>query len=1024
MPSTTAGWWQQRRFVVLAIAVVAAVAISLIATQQQGRATSGATPYDVPNVVDVNSDPDVVETTIVADEANVNIGNGVTAHAQTFNGTIPGPTFHLKVNDVVIVHFENHLDKPTAIHWHGIELPNSMDGTPFTQNQVEPGGSFLYKFAVTRPGLYWYHPHHHSSTNQVFRGLYGMIIVTDPNEAPLQQQAIIPSAADTHPVVLSDVTVCHAKPNDSATYASNAPHVSGASPFPAQMLPAPLQLCDVTNAPTHPVDEDGADRGDYAPGDIPAIQLGVTRGRTNEGQTVLTNGKNVGGRGGTPAAPGALAPGADAMDVQARQGVRLQFVNAAAIRYFRLRLTTSTGVQVPLTRIGGEGGLLDNAVDEGGHAVGPDSYDTKYETGEILLPPGTRADVAFGIPANATGVLTLWTEDFKRTGRDGAGEFFFANTATVPVMHFRVNGSAPSTFDIAGGDPLRTQTGNLVETLGAANGTLLNPNTFTPSKLGMASQNIQLGPGTDPKDNLGSLGINNVFGTHDVEGDYAAAAHLGSSRYAKQGDRLQLTVENTTGAHHPFHLHGFSIQPISLVHPDVMKKDFTWPYREFRDNVDVPPGYTLTFRIRLDPRPMSDGTTAGGALGRWVFHCHIFFHANNGMLGEVVVTAPNGKERPDVNVDASSTTAEQDQTASIGGTFSDRDGEAVTLTASTGSLTQGAGKWTWTKPTSASDGGGIVFITATDAGGLKDQVAFQLNVTNTPPALVVPGPQGVAIGKAHTVPISADDPNTSDTIALGASGLPSGLSFTDNHNRTGVVSGTVTAPPGVYVTTFSADDGKHAPVTSDVTYTVTASGKLLTGIVNRPEVIRKKSIVVGCRLVVPTVKSCRATVMRKGKVVGQKTKSVPATGTILSNVTVALKGSLRRAAARSIPGVPVSVQFLATSFNLPGNLTDTRKTRVVAPRVVASPKFDAFKPGSAKTTKRGKRFLVRSAKQVKVARRITCTARPEPGGAKSLAKARAATACALMKKAGLKAKFKRVGKSAPANRRVTLTISR
>src|SRR3954453_11368822 len=291
MPSTTAGWWQQRRFVVLALAVVAAVAISLIATQQQGRATSGASADDTPNVVDVNSDPDVVETTIVADEANVNIGNGVTAHAQTFNGTIPGPTFHLKVNDVVIVHFENHLDKPTAIHWHGIELPNSMDGTPFTQNQVEPGGSFLYKFAVTRPGLYWYHPHHHSSTNQVFRGLYGMIVVTDPNEAQLQQQAIIPSAADTHPVVLSDVTVCKQPPNnDAATYLPSAKHVSGAATFPAQAPPTPKGLCE-----TSPIDENGAARPPYDAGDIPAIQLATFNagnGRTNEGQTVLTNGRN------------------------------------------------------------------------------------------------------------------------------------------------------------------------------------------------------------------------------------------------------------------------------------------------------------------------------------------------------------------------------------------------------------------------------------------------------------------------------------------------------------------------------------------------------------------------------------------------------------------------------------------------------------------------------------------------------------------------------------------------------------
>ena len=122
---------------------------------------------------------------ITAQESTVDIGNGITARAETFNGAIPGPTFHLKVGDTVIVHFVNHLASATGIHWHGIELPNSMDGTPLTKNNVQPGGTFLYQFKVNRPGIFWYHPHHHSSTNQVFKGMYGMIDVTDPSEAQL-----------------------------------------------------------------------------------------------------------------------------------------------------------------------------------------------------------------------------------------------------------------------------------------------------------------------------------------------------------------------------------------------------------------------------------------------------------------------------------------------------------------------------------------------------------------------------------------------------------------------------------------------------------------------------------------------------------------------------------------------------------------------------------------------------------------------------------------------------------------------
>ena len=984
----------------LATVIAIAAATVLVLSQSSVRATSGGNPYTVPAVSDTNADPNIVETTIVADEATVDIGNGVSANAQTFNGTLPGPTFHLKVGDTVIVHYENHLDRPSAIHWHGIELPNSMGGTPFTQNQVAPGGTFLYKFVVSRPGLYWYHPHHHSSTNQVFKGLYGMMIVDDPNEAALQSNLTIPAAADTYPIVLSDLTVCKAPPNnDLKTYAPGSPFVDGV--LPEQPTPTPKTLCEMA-----PIDENGDARAPYAAGDVPAIQTKAHSGRTNEGQTVLTNGKNVGARAGTPAAPGALAAGAQVLDVNARQGLRFQFLNASTIRYMRLRLTTAAGVQIPLTRIGGEGGLLDRAVDEGGHTVAPTNFDTGYETGEILLPPGTRADVAFGIPAGTTGVLTLWTEDYKRTGKP------FPNTypslPTVPVMHLNVVGSIGSTYDIAGGDPIRNVTGDHVETIGAPNGTLLNPAAFVPTKKGLASQTIALTTGG------AELGVDGKFGTHDVEGDYEDAEHLDSSRYAKEGDRLQLDILNNTGAHHPFHPHGFSIQPITLTKAG--DPTFTWPYKEFRDNVDIPPGYTLRYRVRLDPRPMPDGTTTGGALGRWVFHCHIFFHASNGMLSEIVVTAPNGNERPDVNVNASSATAQQGTEATMTGTYKDRDGNPVTLTASVGTVTDnGGGTFTWKYPT-GTDNTQDVFVTATDSTGLKGQTAFALQVTNTPPTLVLPGQQSAAVGSSPSLPVSATDPDVPDTVALSATGLPPGLTLTDNGNRTATITGTVTAAPGPYVATISASDAKNAAVTGIVPITVTA-GNPLKAVVSRPERLAKGAITVGCTLNVATLKSCQASVLRGSKRVGRATKRLPATGKRSANVRVKLAKATRKQIARSIPGVPVNVRVLGLTFALPSNLTASKTTRVVAPKVVARPKLAVFTAGSAKVSAGGKRFLKKVAKQVKKAKKVTCTA-AAPG-----AKARAAAGCAVLRKAGLKAKYKAVAGRGAGNR-IVLTILR
>jgi FtsP/CotA-like multicopper oxidase with cupredoxin domain len=135
---------------------------------------------------------------------------------------------------------------------------------------------------------------------------------------------------------------------------------------------------------------------------------------------------------------------------------------------------------------------------------------------------------------------------------------------------------------------------------------------------------------------------------NDIQGEHDHSTRPGSARYAKIGDTLELKVTNTTGAHHPFHLHGFSIQPISLTKGATV---YSYQYREFVDEIDIPSGYTLTFRVRLDDRPnfyggsgklLASATPTGGGLGRWLFHCHILFHSTLGMISELdVVPATN-----------------------------------------------------------------------------------------------------------------------------------------------------------------------------------------------------------------------------------------------------------------------------------------------------------------------------------------------------------------------------------------------
>ena len=112
------------------------------------------------------------------------------------------------------------------MHWHGIELANASDGTPLTQNMVAPGDTFLYKFTVTRPGVYWYH---RITTPRPtgLQGQYGSIIVTDPDQDSLVG-GVLPAVADTRTLVLSDLTVCKAPgSNDTVNFDATLPHVSG-----------------------------------------------------------------------------------------------------------------------------------------------------------------------------------------------------------------------------------------------------------------------------------------------------------------------------------------------------------------------------------------------------------------------------------------------------------------------------------------------------------------------------------------------------------------------------------------------------------------------------------------------------------------------------------------------------------------------------------------------------------------------------------------------------------------------------
>jgi FtsP/CotA-like multicopper oxidase with cupredoxin domain len=127
------------------------------------------------------AEPDTQEYRLAARAATVNLtGDG---HPETavwaYDGTVPGPELRVRRGQPVRITVVNNLPEDTTVHWHGIRLPNAMDGVPgLTQKPIRPGESFVYEFTPPDAGTFWYHPHA-DTLQQLGRGLAGALIVEE-----------------------------------------------------------------------------------------------------------------------------------------------------------------------------------------------------------------------------------------------------------------------------------------------------------------------------------------------------------------------------------------------------------------------------------------------------------------------------------------------------------------------------------------------------------------------------------------------------------------------------------------------------------------------------------------------------------------------------------------------------------------------------------------------------------------------------------------------------------------------------
>jgi len=174
--------WIAGSWLVIALAAFAAVTLTVNGGGGAGTADA-ATQYFGPKEADVTQEEDYKVVHLISSKFMWQFRDDQEpVEVWGYNNQIPGPTLHFRAGDKVRIYYRNDLDEASTIHWHGLIVPNSMDGVGLlTQPPVMPGETFVYEFDIPNtPGTFMYHAHM-NDMEQIGNGLSGAFIV-DPRD--------------------------------------------------------------------------------------------------------------------------------------------------------------------------------------------------------------------------------------------------------------------------------------------------------------------------------------------------------------------------------------------------------------------------------------------------------------------------------------------------------------------------------------------------------------------------------------------------------------------------------------------------------------------------------------------------------------------------------------------------------------------------------------------------------------------------------------------------------------------------
>ncbi len=567
------------------------------------------TPTGAPPELDGRHD----EVEIVVREVRWQV-DGRERRAVTMNGGVPGPLLRLREGGEAVIHVRNDLDEPTSVHWHGLILPNGMDGVPgLNYPGIAPGETFTYRFPVRQAGTYWYHSH---SGFQEQIGHFAPMIIdpVGPEPDPVDRE---------HVVVLSDWTFENphrvlARLKKSPDYYNHQRRTLGDffADISEQGLGATL-----------------SDRLDWGRMRMMASDISDITGST---YTYLVN-----GTGPDDNWTGLFDPG---------ERVKLRFINASAASFFDvripglpLRIVQSSGQLVePVTvdelriAIGETYDVIVEPTDDRAYTVFAEAMDRSGFARGTLAP---RVGMESDIPARRERALLTMADMGHGSHAGDAMEAGMEMDHSGHDMAPAAPAPAPPTVDHSGHDMGAMEMPQGDPTLRAP-GTLPDDTMHGPDEHGVGNAGVAMMATSrlgEPGLGLGADGWRVLRYTdleaRDVRPNFRSAdreiqLHLTGNmeRYlwsidgvhfrdadpieVRFGERIRLTMINDTMMNHPMHLHGM------------------WMELENGKGERIPRVHT----VNVKPAEKISLLFDADALGPWAFHCHVLYHMDAGMF--------------------------------------------------------------------------------------------------------------------------------------------------------------------------------------------------------------------------------------------------------------------------------------------------------------------------------------------------------------------------------------------------------